>query len=641
MPNRRLLARPSQPRTGGRLGLLLTLVLVGATAAVASASTGPTTSWVRTSTAAGSGYTDTKAYSVSARADGTAVVGGYFDGSNVDLGDGTLRTSAGSGNDNTAFVTGLGSDGSVRWVRTSSTSNNYSDTTTYGVSALADGTAIAGGAFLGSATDFGDGVPRDSSRLGNDFSLFVMGLTASGSVRWVTTSSSPGSASTSVKVEDVSARADGTSVAAGSVYGASVDFGDGTVRASPRGGTSIGAFAMGLGADGAVRWVRVPTATSASNSVAYGVSARADGTAVVCGRFTGGPIDFGDGRPRTSADGGVDETAFIQGLAADGSVQWVRTSTAPTGAYSSVVATGVSAIADGTAVVTGMFTGTGIDFGDGVPRTSANGGAGGSIFVMGLSATGTVRWVRTSTSASGNGALASSVSAIADGSSVVTGWFDGTVDFGDGTPRSSAVGGSAFTEGLDASGAVRWVRISSGGTGSPPDPQSASALPDGTALITGFFNGSGVDFGDGRTGTSAAGGSSYSSFVQQFVGIPLSSPTSATSTGTGEAATAAAFRPRTRCVAATCTTTGAVPASTTRITQVATRGGSRAAATCRIIGKGSTRTFSCRVKLSAGRWAFTTRAKAGQTVLVTAVTRGTVKATPSPTPTGVPTPVTG
>jgi hypothetical protein len=71
---------------------------------------------------------------------------------------------------------------------------------------------------------------------------------------------------------------------------------------------------------------------------------------VVCGRFTGGPIDFGDGRPRTSADGGVDETAFIQGLAADGSVQWVRTSTAPTGAYSSVVATGVSAIADGTAL---------------------------------------------------------------------------------------------------------------------------------------------------------------------------------------------------------------------------------------------------------------------------------------------------
>ncbi len=636
MPIHRLLRRRPSSHQRVRIGVVA-LVALAAITAVASAATTPTTVWVRATTSTGASYTYVDAFGVGVRADGTAVFGGRFKGTGVDLGDGTLRDSSDSNYDD-GYVVGLAANGSTRWVRTTTATGSIGNTYVSGVSALADGSAIAGGTFQGDAVDFGDGRPRASSEGGRSDSGFVEGLAADGTVRWVmTTSTTIAYTNGSAEVAGVSARADGTSVAGGYFRGSAIDLGDGTTRSSPRSGGDVAAFAEGLSADGSVRWVRVPTATGSSDSRVLAVSARADGTSIVSGLFSGGPIDFGDGTPRTAPASG--RSFFIQSLAADGSVRWVRTSTADSGSY--VQAVGASALADGSAIVTGTFTGTAVDLGDGIQRTEPNGAS----FTLKLAADGSVRWVRIAASPNGTAEVtATGVSALSDGTSVVTGKFSGTaVDFGDGTSRESAVGGtvpSSFTLWLAADGSARWVRASSGGSASGADPQAISTLDDGTTMISGLFSDSDVDFGDGKTATSASAGTQMSAFAQRFSAPPATASAAAAATTT-TTASASTFRPRTRCVSATCTTTGTVPAGTTRMTQVATRGSSRAAATCRIIAKGTTQTFSCRVRLNAGRWAFTTRAKAGATVLVKAVTHGTVKALKRPTPTGTPTAVTG
>ena len=87
------------------------------------------------------------------------------------------------------------------------------------------------------------------------------------------------------------------------------------------------------------------------------------------------------------------------------------------------------------------------------------------------------------------------------------------------------------------------------------------------------------------------------------------------------------------------TTTGVVPDGATRVVQIATGGTSQMAqmafgahataritTTCKITTKGTTRTFSCKVRLGAGTWTLTTQAKAGATVIAQSVKHVRVRA---------------
>jgi len=485
-------------------------------------------------------------------------------------------------------------------------------------------------------------------------------------------------------------------------------------------------------------WVRTSTATGSSNTSANGVSALPDGTAVVSGYFRGSSVDFGDGIQRSSAESGDTYSAFTEGLSASGSVRWVRASTATGSSYTQ--ASRISALPDGTAVVTGAFQGIAVDFGDGTPRTSAGDGDGFSAFTEGLSADGSVRWVRTSTAPGTSNTSASGVSALPDGTAVVSGYFQGSqVDFGDGTPRTSANGGddaSAFTEGLSADGSVRWVRVSTATGSSYTSASGVSGLPDGTAVVSGAFLGSSVDFGDGTPSASAGSGSDLSAFTQKFLAVPSAptapvatagersasvsisplsggSVTSYTVTASTGGGTCTITAPATNCTisglaggtsytfTATATnatgtsdpsaasnavvptapsspstpptpaggttsqpstqgqsstpavlrtappsqqggavvTTGVVPDGATRVIQTASGGRSQMAQmafgahatarvtnTCKITTTGSTRTYTCKARLGAGTWTLTTQAKAGARVIAQSVRRVTVKA---------------
>jgi hypothetical protein len=121
-----------------------------------------------------------------------------------------------------------------------------------------------------------------------------------------------------------------------------------------------------------------------------------------------------------------------------------------------------------------------------------------------------------------------------------------------------------------------------------------------------------------------------------FVDLPSAPSTPATPAspgGTVVPTTVAALPGRTTCTRLRCTTTGRVPAGVTRVTQVASltsratqrSAGLTATAARRLRGQCTvsvaSRTYTCTVRLSPGRWAITTTALTGSTVSARSVKR--------------------
>lgn len=95
------------------------------------------------------------------------------------------------------------------------------------------------------------------------------------------------------------------------------------------------------------------------------------------------------------------------------------------------------------------------------------------------------------------------VATMADGSSVVAGYFSGTMTVGS-TPLASAGGNDVFVAKLSAAGSVEWIK-SAGGASGADEPRAISLFPDGSAVLGGVFRDA-ADFGTYNlttTGTDA------------------------------------------------------------------------------------------------------------------------------------------
>lgn len=319
--------------------------------------------------------------SASATPDGGTLVAGGVGGVNVDVGSGVLLTSANGGTSASIRVQKFAANGSVMWAHASG-STGASDAQATSVSALPDGTALVTGTFQGAAVDLGDGIVRTSGNAGAENTLFVEKISASGAITWAYTSSATGS--NFITGQGVSGLPDGTSVVTGYFRGNGVNFGDGVVRASARGGLDNSVFTLRLRADGTIMWVRTSRATGTSQADGRGVVGRSDGSVVTAGWFSGAAVDLGDGVIRTSGQGGTAASSFTASFATDGTVQWIITSSGGDGTGIDVGTESAAALADGTLLLSGSYMGTAVDLGDGIPRTSPASGTAYSAFVARL-----------------------------------------------------------------------------------------------------------------------------------------------------------------------------------------------------------------------------------------------------------------
>ncbi len=147
---------------------------------------------------------------------------------------------------------------------------------------------------------------------------------------------------------------------------------------------------------------------------------------------------------------------------------------------------------EGNVLVAGTFTGT-VDFGDG-PTTSAG---ESDVFVLSLAPDGALRWAHRLGGAGLDAAYG--IATDAAGNVVVTGSFEGSVDFGDGEVMSAGAE-DAFVVSLTDDGTFGWKRTFGGGGG---DAAHGVATSDDGVLLAGWFESS-IDFGGGALDSAGA-----------------------------------------------------------------------------------------------------------------------------------------
>jgi len=616
------------------IGCVCSALVLCVGAQALSAAPLPEVNWA--TRAGGTGYD--YGLGISALPDGSSIVTGSFQG-DATFGSTTL-TSAGFDD---VFTAKMNADGTWAWA-TKAGGSGYDGG--YGISALPDGSSIVTGSFQGTAT-FGSTTLISAGNA----DVFTAKMNADGTWAWATRAGGTG-------VDEgygISALPDGSSIVTGQ-FTDTATFGSTTLISAG----SYDVFTAKMNADGT--WAWATRAGGTGYDYGLGISALPDGSSIVTGVFRD-TATFGSTTLISAGSGDV----FTAKMNADGTWAWA-TRAGGTGVHEGY---GISALPDGSSIVTGQFTDT-ATFGS---TTLISAGIY-DVFTAKMNADGTWAWA---TKAGGTGTdVGYGISALPDGSSIVTGVFSGTATFGS-TTLTSVGNDDVFTAKMNADGTWAWA-TQAGGTGYDGG-MGISALPDGSFIGTGTFQ-STATFGSTTltsaghndvftarylgapqapaaptaaagnasavvTVTPLAGGSATSYTVTSDPGEKIctvvapktsctvegltngtsyrfrATATNAMGTGAASAwsnavtpaATAAAaavvIKGKAHCVATTCVTTGSVPAGATRITQRATSRPSGRSATgkCTIRRTKAKRTYSCTVRLSRGTWVITTTAR--------------------------------
>ena len=317
-----------------------------------------------------------------------------------------------------------GLDGSYRWARRFGSAGN--DVYSYAIAVDNLGDVVVIGKFFGTV-DFGRG-PLTSA---GDWDIFVAKYSGvNGTALWARRL---GGAQTDNGL-GVAVDSHGDVVVTGNFYGVA-DFG------GPAPLTSADAYHADIflakyrASDGAWLWARQIGSTNYDSGNAVAVDS-ADNI-LLTGSFTG-TVNFGGPGSLTSAHAAASD-AFVAKYTSSGGYLWAQRFGGPTGVFTGT--SGTALVVDGSdnVAVTGKFQST-VDFGNG-PLTSAG---GSDIFVLKLPATGgTPLWSKRfggPETTTGDYERSFGLAAGLDGSTVVTGYFLGTVNFGADTLTSAGSG---------------------------------------------------------------------------------------------------------------------------------------------------------------------------------------------------------
>jgi len=283
-------------------------------------------------------------------------------------------------------------------------------------------------------------------------------------------------------------------------FAGTVDFGGGPLTSNvypwlyPNQYTDV--FVVKYSADGNHVWSR--RIGGVANDRGLSVAVDSSGDVVVSG-YCANPVDFGNGVPVSGSTGTDIFVAKYSG--ADGSYEWARRF----GGTSDDYGYGVAVDGSGNILVTGQFQGS-VDFGGGALVSAGS----SDIFVAKYTATGAYVWAKR---IGGTGSEYGYGTAVDNsGNVIVTGRFSGTLDLGGGAVSSAGGYDSFVAKYSGASGAYEWSRVF-GSTGY--DYVNGVAVDgSGNVLVTGQFQGS-VNFGGGAL-TSAGG---YDIFMAKYSGL--------------------------------------------------------------------------------------------------------------------------
>ncbi len=400
---------------------------------------------------------------------GNLLVAGVVSGA-VDLGGGPL---AGVGT--SAFIAKYSPSRTYLWAKRFDGSGGSS--TAYAVAADGNGNVFITGSFMGTVNFGGGPLTSAGWPMVPNQDVFIAAYSPTGAFRWAV---GFGGGLHDIG-SGIATTANGDVIVTGQI-GGRVNLGCGSVSSAFSSHDMF--LARYSGASGACQWAKL--VGGSAEDAGAGVAVASNGDIVAAGYFQG-TADFGGG-PVTSA--GLSDI-FVARYSGQGAYLWVRR----VGSTGDDRANAVALDANGNVAVTGYFSGT-VDFGGG-PLTSLG---SWDAFVAKCSATGAYLWARDLRGTATDEAFG--VATDANGNVVVTGGFQGTVNFGGG-PLTSAGFWDAFVAKYSAAtGGHLWSKA----FGSSNDDLANAVAVDGNgnAIVTGYFQTT-VDF-DGPEGPLTSAG---------------------------------------------------------------------------------------------------------------------------------------
>ncbi|TET39216.1 MAG: hypothetical protein E3J72_00815 [Planctomycetota bacterium] len=310
----------------------------------------------------------------------------------------------------------------------------------------------------------------------------------------------------------VSALPDGSVIITGLFYSDNVTFGEGEGNETVLTSTGdIAFFIAKYNPDGTLAWAKGDSAAGRGGAIGRGICTLPDGSSIVIGEFacsTTFGVGEGNETSITSSVGGWD--IFIAKYNPDGTLAWAK-SAGGTMVDDSV---GISILPDNTAIIIGTFQNT---------ATFGNASEGGSetvlasagdvdLFIAKYNSDGTLAWAKSAGGVSAD--VCTGISTLSDGSAFVTGYIGGTATFGNASEGNETVLSSArfFIAKYNPDGTLAWAKGENYADGG-----SISTLPDGSAIVTGYFDGTatfGAGEGNETSLTSSAG--SYDIFIAKY-----------------------------------------------------------------------------------------------------------------------------
>lgn len=364
----------------------------------------------------------------------------------------------------------------------------------YDVAALADGTTFTTGYFAATAT-FGSGEAHETRLVSvGEYDMFLARHAPDGTLVWATKGGGTGA----TFGLSVAARADGSSAVGGTYIGAAT-FGAGELNEITfPGAGSNDAFVARYNADGTLVWARA--VGGAGYDCVWAIAILADGTVLAAGSFEQ-TVTFGAGEAHeTTLTSAGSYDLFLARYNADGTLAWVKTAGSTDFDYPKAIAVQ----ADDSVWLTGQH-GNGCVFGAGeAGETALASGWGTDIFVARYTPDGKLVWARTVYGDQQHDA-GEGIAVLADGSSIVTGWYyrAATFDLGGPAQVTLASPGNSGTDGFvakyDANGALLWAKQIAC-AGSSGRSLGVVAFADGSSVITGYFGSGTATFGPSEPG---------------------------------------------------------------------------------------------------------------------------------------------
>ncbi len=236
---------------------------------------------------------------------------------------------------------------------------------------------------------------------------------------------------------------------------------------------------------------------------AFGIAALNDGSVLLTGAFpstaTFGPGEIGE----TTLTSAGSHDVFVAKYNPTGTLAWAKRA----GGGDGDTGSGIAVLDDGSALITGHFSGT-TNFGPGeISSTTLTSADRYDIFVARYNPDGTLAWAKRAGGSDVD--IVHDIAALSDGSAFITGSFYETVTFGQEesgeTTLTSAGGPDIFVARYNPDGTVAWAKRAGGSNGE--GGRSIVVLSDGSSLVTGGFGGT-ATFGPGEPGetTITSGG---------------------------------------------------------------------------------------------------------------------------------------